>query len=287
MTKFSDYRFPDSMLETKPGPKGLTLTYVDVRNIAAVLDEMTPGWHSTVNLQHAGREYYATVHLTVDDVTRADVGSGETPPDAANQAFRRAAAAHGLGRYLWTEGSLGTQPSKPQAKRPAAPVARQVAPDSGNPFDDAPEVEFQPQTKAKAQAPDDTVDILAEFFGNAYKANPSNFDSDMTDMLARIRKDDADSRYPMRIEAAEGKKLSQYQTLVWKFDAAFGKGSHRIAFPALYGRPVDQDNPPGSDTKWLIDAFFQDDDEVLQPLASLVFMILNTAEQKADVAEPF
>lgn len=101
MTTLADFRFPPHMLETKPGPKGRTLTYVDVRNIAAVLDRLAPGWSNDVELSHNGREYAAVCRLTVDGVTRCDVGSGETPPDAANQAFRRAAAAHGLGRYLW------------------------------------------------------------------------------------------------------------------------------------------------------------------------------------------
>jgi hypothetical protein len=101
MTTLTSYRFPAALLSTKPGPKGRTLTFVDVRHIAGVLDALAPGWTNTITLSHNGTEYAAICDLTVEGIIRADVGSGETPPDASNQAFRRAAAAHGLGRYLW------------------------------------------------------------------------------------------------------------------------------------------------------------------------------------------
>jgi len=97
----SSYRFAANQLSTKPGPKGKVLTYVDVRHIAAALDSLAEGWSSDVTLSHNGQEYAAVCRLVISGIVRSDVGSGETPPDASNQAFRRAAAAHGLGRYLW------------------------------------------------------------------------------------------------------------------------------------------------------------------------------------------
>ena len=102
MTALRDYRFPVDMLETKPGPHGKTLTFVDVRNIAAALDKLAPGWSSDIHLFHTDTEYAATCAIAIDGITRSDTGSGPTPPDASNQAFRRCAAAHGLGAYLWT-----------------------------------------------------------------------------------------------------------------------------------------------------------------------------------------
>lgn len=118
-TNLRKFRFPKHMLATKTGPGGMTLTFVDVRNIAATLDDLCPGWHSSTSLQHTGTEYFATVTLAVDEVTRSDVGSGDTPPDAQNQAFRRAAAQHGLGAYLWLDVRYE---SSLEAPAPSAPT---------------------------------------------------------------------------------------------------------------------------------------------------------------------
>jgi hypothetical protein len=105
--------FPPEIVELKPGAvseekkRALALAYVDARHYQARLDAIvgSSGWQ--VAYRPWG-ERAVICALTILDVTREDVGEAEKgdpnqATSAAMQAFKRACAAFGLGRYLYTD----------------------------------------------------------------------------------------------------------------------------------------------------------------------------------------
>ena len=105
--------FPPHVVELKPGAvaeekkRALALAYVDARHYQARLDAVVgaAGWQ--VAYRPWG-ERAVICALTVLGVTREDVGEAEKgdpnqATSAAMQAFKRACAAFGLGRYLYTD----------------------------------------------------------------------------------------------------------------------------------------------------------------------------------------
>ena len=105
--------FPPELVELKPGAvaeekkRALALAYVDARHYQTRLDTVVgpDQWH--VSYRPWG-ERAVICTLTVFGVTREDVGEAEKgdpnqATSAAMQAFKRACAAFGLGRYLYTD----------------------------------------------------------------------------------------------------------------------------------------------------------------------------------------
>jgi hypothetical protein len=105
--------FPPELVELKPGAvaedkkRALALAYVDARHYQSRLDAVVgpDEWH--VNYRPWG-ERAVICALTIFGVTREDVGEAEKgdpnqATSAAMQAFKRACAAFGLGRYLYTD----------------------------------------------------------------------------------------------------------------------------------------------------------------------------------------
>jgi hypothetical protein len=105
--------FAPELIELKPGAiaeerkRALALAYVDARHYQARLDTVVGpgGWH--VAYRPWG-ERAVICALTVLGATREDVGEAEKgdpnqATSAAMQAFKRACAAFGLGRYLYTD----------------------------------------------------------------------------------------------------------------------------------------------------------------------------------------
>lgn len=105
--------FPPALVEVKPGATSeansrcLALPYVDARHYQGRLDAVAgvTGWN--VAYRPWG-ERAVICALTVLGVTREDVGEAEAgdpnqATSAAMQAFKRACAAFGLGRYLYTQ----------------------------------------------------------------------------------------------------------------------------------------------------------------------------------------
>lgn len=89
---------------SKDGTKALAAAYVDARRYQERLDQVCPDWSSKIELLADGR--VAKVSLTIAGVTREDVGEADpsdpnTVTTAVAQAFKRACAAFGLGRYLY------------------------------------------------------------------------------------------------------------------------------------------------------------------------------------------
>ncbi len=102
--------FPSAYIEWKPqsvskdGKRALAAAYVDARRYQERLDLVCPGWSSHIELAANGQ--VAKVAITIEGVTREDVGEASaeeanTVTTAVAQAFKRACAAFGLGRYLY------------------------------------------------------------------------------------------------------------------------------------------------------------------------------------------
>lgn len=105
--------FPPDVVELKPGAvseekkRVLALAYVDARHYQARLDAVVgpDGW--MVQYKPWG-DRAVICALSILGITREDVGEADkTDPNqatsAAMQAFKRACAAFGVGRYLYTD----------------------------------------------------------------------------------------------------------------------------------------------------------------------------------------
>lgn len=107
---------PARFVETRKGPRGMNLSYVNVWTLRRIFDHYTGGrWSKAIALTVAGDWITVTVSLTVWDAhgvsaVRAAAGSanvaegvdGKDPATLAEaQATRRAFAQFGLGAHLW------------------------------------------------------------------------------------------------------------------------------------------------------------------------------------------
>ena len=114
--------FDPEVVEFKPGAvaktgdRALALAYVDSRAYQARLDEVDPTWSNTYAREYPEGRVVVTCALTIAGVTRQAIGEcllsnvhldGSTTVEenaatsAEAQAFKRACAAFGLGRYLY------------------------------------------------------------------------------------------------------------------------------------------------------------------------------------------
>ncbi len=104
--------FLSSAIEWKPqvvskdGKRALAAAYVDMREYEDRLDKVAPGWTSSVQFLLTNSKVAAVVSLTVNGVTRVNVGEANIEDDNAfttafAQAFKRACSDFGLGRYLY------------------------------------------------------------------------------------------------------------------------------------------------------------------------------------------
>ena len=110
--------FPPELVEFKPGAvassgdRALALAYVDARAYQSRLDASAPGWSNTYRREYPDGRVVIVCVLTVAGVTREAVGEcllasddGRIENNAATsaeaQAFKRACAMFGLGRYLY------------------------------------------------------------------------------------------------------------------------------------------------------------------------------------------
>jgi hypothetical protein len=103
--------FPPDVIQFKPGAttrdkdRALALAYADTRAYLDRLDEIVGAdWSDRYEVSSDGQR--VVCHLTIGGVTRCDVGEEEaidknTTTSAAAQAFKRAAAKFGLGRYIY------------------------------------------------------------------------------------------------------------------------------------------------------------------------------------------
>lgn len=101
--------FPTKAVQWRPGAtnSGKTsaqaLAFVDMRDYQDRLNEVCPDWQSRVQVVGEG---VVKVSLTIAGITREEIGEADPADDntytsAVAQAFKRACAAFGLGRYLY------------------------------------------------------------------------------------------------------------------------------------------------------------------------------------------
>jgi len=110
--------FDPEIVQWKPGAvskdktRAMALAYVDSRAYMERLDEVVPGWEDEYKLNVLTDRVIVLCHLTVAGVTRTGDGEallvdngGKPDPNAVTsasaQAFKRACAKFGLGRYLY------------------------------------------------------------------------------------------------------------------------------------------------------------------------------------------
>jgi hypothetical protein len=104
--------FPMEAHDWKPGAttkdkkRALGLAYVDSRQYQTRLDEVDPEWSNSYTPLVVDGRIVVNCELTVLGITREDVGECSLRDDnaytsAVAQAFKRACAQFGLGRYLY------------------------------------------------------------------------------------------------------------------------------------------------------------------------------------------
>jgi hypothetical protein len=91
---------------------GMLLGYIDSRLAMEKLDLLDPKWSSRMEPVSLGADFGVKCSLTVNGVTREDVGTAsQTEPvkGAFSDALKRAAVHHGIGRELYDLPSIGVK----------------------------------------------------------------------------------------------------------------------------------------------------------------------------------
>jgi hypothetical protein len=89
---------------SKDSTKGMVVGYIDARDVAARLDSVGVTWSDSYTVLQMASTWVVECRLTVDGITRTDVGTGdgeESAKSAYSDAFKRAAVKFGIGRYLY------------------------------------------------------------------------------------------------------------------------------------------------------------------------------------------
>ena len=89
---------------SKDSTKGMVVGYIDARDVAARLDSVGVTWSDSYTVLQMASTWIVECRLTVDGITRTDVGTGdgeESAKSAYSDALKRAAVKFGVGRYLY------------------------------------------------------------------------------------------------------------------------------------------------------------------------------------------
>ena len=89
---------------SKDGSKGMVVGYIDARDVAERLDSTGVTWSDSYTVLQMASTWVVECRLTIDGITRTDVGTGdgeESAKSAYSDAFKRAAVKFGVGRYLY------------------------------------------------------------------------------------------------------------------------------------------------------------------------------------------
>jgi hypothetical protein len=115
--------FPAETISWRPGPTSkdaaIGLAYVDAREYQNRLDKVWPEWADEYEMSDDGTRVLC--RLTICGITRCDVGeelltNKNTITSAAAQAFKRACAKFGLGRYLYSMPQIWAEYSSAKKK---------------------------------------------------------------------------------------------------------------------------------------------------------------------------
>lgn len=87
---------------SKQKDKAMLVAYLQHTDVYVRLEQVDPAWSSTVvHEERTSDMVYVRVRLTVNGVSRENVGDGEDPKMATSDAIKRAAMLFGVGRYLY------------------------------------------------------------------------------------------------------------------------------------------------------------------------------------------
>lgn len=94
---------------------GVVVSYLDARDVAERLDLVIGGaWHDEYNLFGKALE----CSLTVQGVTRRDVGEADSPKELYSDAFKRAAVKFGVGAFLYRMPTIMAKLSRKDQRKP-------------------------------------------------------------------------------------------------------------------------------------------------------------------------
>jgi hypothetical protein len=159
--------FASNLIEWKPQAvsadkkRALAAAYVDMREYEDRLDQVFPQWTSSVQFLVTDRKVAAIVSLTIDGVTRVNVGEASLEDENSftssfAQAFKRACSDFGLGRYLYRLPQKWCDYDEKQR----AIIAPPQLPDWAKPSSErqaAKEAEARQRVAAEMPAPEATV----------------------------------------------------------------------------------------------------------------------------------
>ena len=113
------------------------IEYIEWHTVADILDRITPNWsHAVRNIQKIGDLVAVIASITIENVTREGVGTGEAGSEigikkAEHDALKRAAVKFGIARDLYQRESEVIHPQiplKPEISGfPKEPLARTLA----------------------------------------------------------------------------------------------------------------------------------------------------------------
>lgn len=121
--------FPDSEIKQRPGPGGMSFSYVDARAVMQRLDDiLTPeGWSFRCTPGNGIVRGSLSLFVGDRELVREDIGYPNGPDDmepyksAASDALKRCAVHFGVGRHLYTD--VGHQAPRQQNVAQRGPSA--------------------------------------------------------------------------------------------------------------------------------------------------------------------
>lgn len=264
---------------TKDQTKALAMAYGDLRAYQNRLDEDAGGEWSVTYSPWGDK---IICHITVFGVTRSSVGEADGQSErseidgtaAEAQAFKRACAMFGLGRYLydfptsWVEYDPNTKKftDKAMAKLEGIVTAHyrrwsnEHDAQAFNQPQAQPAKAPQPQVEHRNITSDAELDKVLDEVGLVPEAEANPFNDDSIGVAAQNKA--AEER--MKAKAQEWRQLdhdsdkpcseAQYNVLVMAVEKLCGKGTHTDAFKVMFKRAIDSEHRPGSKAvSWLLD----------------------------------
>ena len=115
--------FPEDIIHIKPGlmndahTKAGWLSYLQHTDVAQRLDNIVQDWSFIViDRWESGSTKYVSAELTINGITRVNVGDGSEWKDAFSDCLKRCAMLFGVGRYLYDSETVWTDYDEKEMK---------------------------------------------------------------------------------------------------------------------------------------------------------------------------
>lgn len=222
-----------------------------------------------------GRRYLAMAMcgLSPDD-DDANGASQPAKPQAEKKAEKKAAPAPTPQAQAAHRPARQPAPPQPPASLSTPTLESDVDFEQGKQWDNIPSA-----AESDAQAQALMLDVAQGLLHNPDITLSDN----ATRMIAKLRQLDKESgdKYLSTVKK-DGTGSGQYGLLVSKIDRATAKDAHRFVLAAIFGYPVDKENPPGWKAKELID--WLADDAAGREVTAATLKEIWTAIQEASKA---